>query len=80
MIDDDSLEDTASSPINSPKQAAYFDRVKSKSKNGKTLHNSKEKDGTFEEENKRRVLNPNMELKKRGLCLVPLSSLANYLS
>ncbi|KAI3673786.1 hypothetical protein L6452_39916 [Arctium lappa] len=44
------------------------------------VNSPKEKVGTCEEENKRKVLNPNMELKKRGLCLVPLSSLANYLS
>ncbi|GJY55793.1 lysine-specific demethylase [Tanacetum coccineum] len=54
---DDSLEDTASSPLSSPK----------------------EKVDTCDEINKIRA-NANMELKKRGLCLVPLSSLVNYLS
>ncbi|KAI3825788.1 hypothetical protein L1987_07429 [Smallanthus sonchifolius] len=55
-IVDDSLEDTASSPLIS----------------------QKEKIGKCEEQNKRRA-SLDMELKKRGLCLVPLSSLASYL-
>ncbi|PWA92447.1 hypothetical protein CTI12_AA079160 [Artemisia annua] len=74
---DDSLEDTASSPLSSPKQVTYFDRVTFK--NTKTLHVSEEKVYTCDEINKIKA-NANMELKKRGLCLVPLSSLVNYLS
>ncbi|OIW21030.1 hypothetical protein TanjilG_28256 [Lupinus angustifolius] len=60
---DDSLEDTASSPVNSPK----------------------EKGNTSEQRDEREELSLNgkdsecTELKKRGLCLVPLSMLANYL-
>ncbi|KAJ0924168.1 hypothetical protein HanPSC8_Chr05g0225141 [Helianthus annuus] len=73
---DDSLEDTASSPLSCPK-VTYFDQVKIDKT--KTLHISEEKVGTCEGQNKRRV-SSNMELKKRGLCLAPLSSLANYLS
>ncbi|KAL8243413.1 hypothetical protein R6Q59_009671 [Mikania micrantha] len=73
---DDSLEDTASSPLSGSK-VTYFDEVKIKNK--KTLHISEEKVGTCEEQTKRRVVS-NMELKKMGLCLAPLSSLANYLS
>ncbi|PWA82743.1 hypothetical protein CTI12_AA175850 [Artemisia annua] len=73
---DDSLEDTASSPLSSPK-VTYFDRVTFK--NTKTLHVSEEKVYTCDEINKIKA-NANMELKKRGLCLVPLSSLVNYLS
>ncbi|MFS7940663.1 hypothetical protein Hanom_Chr05g00467051 [Helianthus anomalus] len=75
-IIDDSLEDTASSPLSCPK-VTYFDQVKIDKT--KTLHISEEKVGTCEGQNKRRV-SSNMELKKRGLCLAPLSSLANYLS
>ncbi|KAL4566827.1 hypothetical protein LXL04_030952 [Taraxacum kok-saghyz] len=78
VIVDDSLEDTASSPVCSPK-VAYFDQVKIRNKNNKVLDIYEEKISFCEEGNKRKV-NPNMELKKRGLCLVPLSSLANYLS
>ncbi|KAI3688547.1 hypothetical protein L2E82_46191 [Cichorium intybus] len=73
---DDSLEDTASSPVCSPK-VAYFDQVKIKNKHNKVLDIYEEKVGFVEEGNKRKI-NSNMELKKRGLCLVPLSSLANY--
>ncbi|XP_076910858.1 vascular-related unknown protein 4-like [Bidens hawaiensis] len=76
VIIDDSLEDTASSPSSGP-SVTYFDQVKIK--NTKTLHVSEEKVGMCEEHNKRSV-GSNMELKKRGLCLAPLSSLANYLS
>ncbi|XP_071694338.1 LOW QUALITY PROTEIN: vascular-related unknown protein 4-like [Rutidosis leptorrhynchoides] len=80
IVIDDSLEDTASSPLSSPKVSSYIDqaKIKNKNKNKKTLLVS-EKVGTYEEENTRMV-GSNMELKKRGLCLVPLSSLANYLS
>ncbi|CAI9283549.1 unnamed protein product [Lactuca saligna] len=78
---DDSLEDTASSPVCSPKKVAYFDQVKikNKGKNTKFMDISDQEKVGFCEGNKRKV-NPNMELKKRGLCLVPLSSLANYFS
>nr|GEU88630.1 lysine-specific demethylase [Tanacetum cinerariifolium] len=73
---DDSLEDTASSPLSSP-NVTYFDRVTFK--NTKTLHVSEEKVDTCDEINNIKA-NANVELKKRGLCLVPLSSLVNYLS
>nr|XP_043639622.1 vascular-related unknown protein 1-like [Erigeron canadensis] len=75
VVIDDSLEDTASSPLSSPK-VTYFNQVKIKNK--KTLHASEEKVGKIEEQNKRKAIS-NLELKKRGLCLVPLSALANYL-
>ncbi|KAI3686233.1 hypothetical protein L1987_79907 [Smallanthus sonchifolius] len=77
VIIDDSLEDTASSPLSGSK-VTYFDQVKIKNK--KTLHISEEKVGSCEEEIKKILVSSNIELKKRGLCLAPLSSLANYLS
>ncbi|KAI3820537.1 hypothetical protein L1987_08085 [Smallanthus sonchifolius] len=79
VIIDDSLEDTASSPLSCSK-VTYFDQVKIKNKNKKTLHISEEKVGTCEEEINKIMVSSNIELKKRGLCLAPLSSFANYLS
>ncbi|KAK1407043.1 hypothetical protein QVD17_38653 [Tagetes erecta] len=78
VVIDDSLEDTASSPLSGAK-VTYFDQVEINSKNKKTLHMSEEKVVTCEDQNKIMV-SSNMELRKRGLCLAPLSSLANYLS
>ncbi|XP_062104673.1 vascular-related unknown protein 1 [Humulus lupulus] len=91
---DDSLEDTASSPVNSPKvgdlkrvidmktkhTADHFLENNSVGKKGGTLEYYSEMQGSEE----RSVVDfnePNdcIDLKKRGLCLVPLSMLVNYL-
>ncbi|XP_019432201.1 PREDICTED: uncharacterized protein LOC109339244 [Lupinus angustifolius] len=80
---DDSLEDTASSPVNSPKVS--FDNQLWKEKLKKEIDFSQEKGNTSEQRDEREELSLNgkdsecTELKKRGLCLVPLSMLANYL-
>ncbi|XP_022947988.1 vascular-related unknown protein 1-like [Cucurbita moschata] len=74
---DTSLEDTASSPDNSPKVADFgpFDgnnyRRKSSLGNGRRM-GEKYRDHEMK-------THEYTDLKKRGLCLVPLSMLANYL-
>ncbi|KAE9599930.1 hypothetical protein Lal_00045937 [Lupinus albus] len=79
---DDSLEDTASSPVNSPKVS--FDNQLWKEKQKKEIDFSQEKGNTSEERDERKELSLNeknsecTELKKKGLCLVPLSMLVNY--
>ncbi|CAK9150274.1 unnamed protein product [Ilex paraguariensis] len=59
---DDALEDTASSPVNSPKE---------KGNNCGQTEESIQSDNIGTDSD-------HTELKKRGLCLVPLSMLANY--
>ncbi|PON61434.1 CTD small phosphatase-like protein [Parasponia andersonii] len=94
---DDSLEDTASSPVNSPKvfNLSLLDHVKSKEKGIDQRNNmSEEINGSTsgQIEHERSVCDDQQldrigsiesdrytELKKRGLCLVPLSMLVNYL-
>ncbi|KAK9068362.1 hypothetical protein SSX86_012475 [Deinandra increscens subsp. villosa] len=92
ILFDDSLEDTASSPVNSPKVGSPhmgFDHIKFDD----TLENSLQDKGGFHgglqpqklddqisrptrfEENN----NGDTDLRKRGLCLVPLSMLVNYI-
>ncbi|XP_068311625.1 vascular-related unknown protein 3-like isoform X2 [Pyrus communis] len=59
---DDALEDTATSPVNSPKEkGSTSGRVDERNESGFI---GRESDCT--------------ELKKRGLCLVPFSTVANY--
>ncbi|EXC23122.1 hypothetical protein L484_018253 [Morus notabilis] len=86
---DDSLEDTASSPVNSPK-VGDLKAVDMKAKQRDDLiDDSLGKRGTSEyyselQPEERRTVDFNgendcLDLKKRGLCLVPLSMLVNYL-
>ncbi|XP_024992065.1 vascular-related unknown protein 1-like [Cynara cardunculus var. scolymus] len=92
ILYDDSLEDTASSPVNSPKvgsQQMGFNQIKVDD----IIQNSLEKGGGFDghlqlqkrEDQSREMVfdqdnnNGNTDLRKRGLCLVPLSMLANYI-
>ncbi|KAK9068361.1 hypothetical protein SSX86_012474 [Deinandra increscens subsp. villosa] len=90
ILFDDSLEDTASSPVNSPKVGSPhmgFDHIKFDD----IMENSSDKGGfhgglqthkiddqsrpiRFEENN-----NGDTDLRKRGLCLVPLSMFVNYI-
>ncbi|CAI8616089.1 unnamed protein product [Vicia faba] len=93
ISDDDPLEDTASSPLNSPKvrdlspneiaskkiddqlQAGSMGKGLTSSHNRSELLQMDDKIGfEFNEKNIDCI-----ELKKRGLCLVPLSLLVNYL-
>ncbi|TYJ05521.1 hypothetical protein E1A91_A12G169700v1 [Gossypium mustelinum] len=62
--EDDSLEDTASSPVNSPKGKETATDIQIEEENKLKFRYGK---------------NDCTELNKRGLCLVPFSMLANYL-
>ncbi|XP_057506385.1 vascular-related unknown protein 4-like isoform X3 [Actinidia eriantha] len=62
---DHALEDTASSPVNSPKEKGNT--------SGQTFERSSSELGMVGRDS------DYTELKKRGLCLVPVSMLANYL-
>ncbi|KGN58042.2 vascular-related unknown protein 4 [Cucumis sativus] len=77
FVKDEALEDTASSPVNSPKisGSTYF------SKNQKHRDNliAPEVEERREMDNLIGIGNDYTELKKRGLCLVPLSMVLNYL-
>ncbi|XP_008230081.1 PREDICTED: uncharacterized protein LOC103329395 isoform X2 [Prunus mume] len=66
-ISGDDLEDTASSPVNSPKgkEGEHFAELEQADDHEKTNDCCGKTDST--------------DLKKRGLCLVPMSLLANYL-
>ncbi|KAK1391820.1 Homeodomain GLABROUS 2 [Heracleum sosnowskyi] len=69
MASDDSLEDTASSPVNSPKVSNF---------NQKYTMNRKQKE--FAEIIQENTQNgTSTELQKRGLCLVPVSTVVDYL-
>ncbi|KQK15955.1 hypothetical protein BRADI_1g25990v3 [Brachypodium distachyon] len=90
---DDSLEDTASSPVNSPKMEFSPKRrcnVSDLAK-GAGIGNDHGREGTDCEEHadaimegvrfldqSQRGITPCAELKDKGLCLVPLSMLLNY--
>ncbi|KAI3736282.1 hypothetical protein L6452_15821 [Arctium lappa] len=95
ILYDDSLEDTASSPVNSPKvgsQEMEFNQIKVDD----IIENSLGKGGGFdghlhlqkrEDQSSEMVFdhqqeinnNGNTDLRKRGLCLVPLSMFVNYI-
>lgn len=91
---DDSLEDTASSPVNSPKITTFFKRMdinsrKMENDNGSPMSNeiSIEEHVEYNDINNRgHDLKDDygndvdtMELKQKGLCLVPVSMVMNYL-
>ncbi|EEF38184.1 vascular-related unknown protein 1 [Ricinus communis] len=87
---DDSLEDTASSPVNSPKVSDFGMADRNPRKTNDHFNSSLRKGGRLEhyggvlETNERCEMsytgnNDRTDLKKRGLCLVPLSMLVNYL-
>ncbi|KAL4384638.1 hypothetical protein GQ457_15G004320 [Hibiscus cannabinus] len=89
--EDDSLEDTASSPVNSPKVSDDWksNDMNPRKREDQAAHSSLGKetaencsDTHVEEENKSSFhddKNDCTELNKRGLCLVPFSMLVNYL-
>ncbi|KAK7290827.1 hypothetical protein RIF29_05550 [Crotalaria pallida] len=81
---DEALEDTASSPVNSPK--VYFDNPFFKEKQKEEIDFYQEKGNTSGQRDEIKKLGLNngkdgdcTELKKRGLCLVPLSMFVNYI-
>ncbi|XP_019450490.1 PREDICTED: uncharacterized protein LOC109352752 isoform X2 [Lupinus angustifolius] len=70
ISEDDPLEDTASSPVNSPKVKGFtssenYSELQTDHEHGEAKLNGTNIDYT--------------DLKKRGLCLVPVSMLVNYL-
>ncbi|KAK4420534.1 Vascular-related protein 1 [Sesamum alatum] len=95
---DDDLEDTASSPVNSPKVSSLKEMVevnyrrlddhvvagnflgKQSSSNNLSKVRGDEKNGKeFVESRKIDDDEYHVDLRKRGLCLVPMSALMNYL-
>ncbi|XP_076922659.1 vascular-related unknown protein 1-like [Bidens hawaiensis] len=82
ILYDDSLEDTASSPVNSPKvgsQHMGFNQIKG---DDDIMENSLEKGGRFDDQSRSMMFGENnggTDLRKRGLCLVPVSMFVNYI-
>ncbi|XP_042509572.1 vascular-related unknown protein 1-like [Macadamia integrifolia] len=85
ILDDDDLEDTASSPCNSPtvSQLSQLDMNRRKRDDKiETSHQGKESKQQIDKRNEMGFIGTETyctELKKRGLCLVPISMLTNYL-
>ncbi|KAK7257329.1 hypothetical protein RIF29_31215 [Crotalaria pallida] len=82
LVDDDAaLEDTATSPLNSPKvlYGKQFENPKQNSLQEKGNNTSGQRDEERKEMNFNGRDSDCTELKKRGLCLVPLSMVVNYL-
>ncbi|GAB4825149.1 hypothetical protein Ancab_008024 [Ancistrocladus abbreviatus] len=91
---DDSLEDTASSPVNSPKMALSFKRMdvnSGKADDCLDATNFPGKGDCQDQDMKKNEQGCDMdadgrkkdeltELKKKGLCLVPVSMLINYIA
>ncbi|XP_042063633.1 vascular-related unknown protein 1-like [Salvia splendens] len=90
---DDDLEDTASSPVHSPKVSrmrqaevnqrkmdATCDYVSQQSSSKNFLkHDREEERNTNNSVIDNKTSDQYMELRKRGLCLVPMSALINYI-
>ncbi|KAJ0264670.1 hypothetical protein HA466_0029870 [Hirschfeldia incana] len=75
IYEDDSLEDTASSPVNSPKRNTrgmedHQIQIQERDKENMTLM-GKLIEGNNSNDN-------NMDLRSRGLCVIPISMLANF--
>ncbi|KAI3866000.1 hypothetical protein MKX03_019525 [Papaver bracteatum] len=92
-IVDDSLEDTASSPVNSPKvsETRELDVMSCPAKNvyesNIDISQGKRRilsdhcfDMQFKDEKRNAIGNECTELRKRGFCLVPMSMLVNYVA
>ncbi|XP_047951809.1 vascular-related unknown protein 1-like [Salvia hispanica] len=89
---DDDLEDTASSPVHSPKVSrmkqaevnqrkmdATCDYVGQQSSSKNFLKHDREERNTNNSVIDNKTSDQYMELRKRGLCLVPMSALINYI-
>ncbi|KAJ4848495.1 hypothetical protein Tsubulata_003369 [Turnera subulata] len=86
---DDALEDTASSPVNSPKVCdalmGQFKNTKRKDHRNISQENGNAPTQQLQLEEKSKLgfidqrENDSTELKKRGLCVVPLSRIVNFL-
>ncbi|KAG6607814.1 Vascular-related unknown protein 1, partial [Cucurbita argyrosperma subsp. sororia] len=75
LVEDEALEDTASSPVNSPKvsDATFFSKNPRHNENRIKVNERREMGLVG-------IGNEYKELKKRGLCLVPLCMVMNYLA
>ncbi|XP_042041513.1 vascular-related unknown protein 1-like isoform X1 [Salvia splendens] len=85
---DDALEDTASSPVHSPKVSTMMKQMEvnhRKMDEGQQSNSKNFLKPEREERNTKNIVIDNetsdqyMELRKRGLCLVPMSALINYI-
>ncbi|XP_013746743.2 vascular-related unknown protein 1-like isoform X2 [Brassica napus] len=75
ICEDDSLEDTASSPVNSPKRntrGMEDHQIQIQEADGQNMSMR----GNLREGNN--INDNNMDLRSRGLCVVPISTLANF--
>ncbi|XP_043693490.1 vascular-related unknown protein 1-like [Telopea speciosissima] len=83
LLDDDDLEDTASSPCNSPKVSELSPFHMNRRKRENWVDSSQEKGSQqIDERNELDFIGTetySTELKKRGLCLAPMSLLMNHL-
>ncbi|KAH0452722.1 hypothetical protein IEQ34_020021 [Dendrobium chrysotoxum] len=87
VLEDDSLEDTASSPVNSPKVVGEFSLLDMKARKKRENKNKMAGYGDYKELASEGIKEPNYvgivdecsELRKQGLCLVHLSMFSNYL-
>ncbi|MCD7469188.1 hypothetical protein HAX54_008039 [Datura stramonium] len=81
-INDPDLEDTASSPVNSPKVSNFkkmeINYRRTENSTGNFLGNEGSSRQFQEMQKVERGNNGYTDLKKKGLCLVPLSMLVNY--
>ncbi|KAK4576254.1 hypothetical protein RGQ29_026989 [Quercus rubra] len=80
VLVDDALEDTASSPVNSPKVCNLAEMDMNAIRNNNTgISQEKSVSGQIDERSGPSGRDSDCtELKNRGLCLVPLSMLVNY--
>ncbi|KAJ0045251.1 hypothetical protein Pint_04216 [Pistacia integerrima] len=87
-VADNDLEDTASSPVNSPKIYSLMNQLERKPAEAKDVMDISQENGSTSAQRDGRAENNNSncnneeeesELKKRGLCLVPLSMLVKYI-
>ncbi|XP_020594006.1 uncharacterized protein LOC110034087 [Phalaenopsis equestris] len=86
VLGDDSLEDTASSPVNSPKVGEFKVlemKTRKKEESKEKMSGSGDCKGHasegIKEANYTGIVDQCSEIRKQGLCLVPISMLANYL-
>ncbi|KAF8085989.1 hypothetical protein N665_0639s0003 [Sinapis alba] len=81
ICEDDSLEDTASSPVNSPKRTTRGmgdNQIQIQEGDNQIQIQEGDKQNMTMMRNLREGNNNNMDLRSKGLCVVPISMLANF--